>query len=147
MSYEYLLSACLTGQKCKYNGGSNPNKLAQALFIQGRALPVCPETLAGLPCPREPVEQKNGRLISKSGVDLTQKFVLGAEKALTIAKASGAKKAILKARSPSCGYGRIYDGTFSGNLREGNGVWTQKLIEAGFEIFTEENLPQENSKQ
>lgn len=143
MAEKYVVSACLTGLNCKYNGKSNPCPAVIALWMAGRAIPICPETLAGLEKPREPSEQRGNKVYSKSGRDLTSEFAKGAELALAKALASGATKAILKSRSPSCGSGEIYSGNFDGSLKPGNGIWAKKMKDAGFEIFTEENLPQE----
>lgn len=143
MTAKYVVSACLAGFNCKYNGKSNPCAEVMALHKAGLAIPICPETLAGLEKPREPSEQRGEKVYSKSGRDLTAEFARGAELALAKALASGAKKAILKSRSPSCGEGSIYSGNFDGSLRPGDGIWTKKLKLAGFEIFTEENLPRE----
>lgn len=140
--YEYIVSACLAGHFCKYDGGSNPCDFVQKLVAKNVALPICPETLSGLPCPREPSEKRNGRYYSKSGKDLTDYFEKGGTLAMDAAIKSGACKAILKSRSPSCGYGKIYDGSFTGALCEGNGAWAEKLLKNGFEIFSEENLPE-----
>lgn len=137
----YVVSACLAGLNCRYDGGSNPCWPIVEMLRQGRVAPICPEGLSGLPCPRPPCEQKNGKVLSCNGADLTGAFEKGAELALAAALATGCRRAILKARSPSCGLGRIYDGSFGGVLRPGNGVWTKKLMEAGFEVFDEENLP------
>lgn len=146
MPEKYVVSACLTGQNCKYNGKSNPCEPVLALWRANLAIPICPETLAGLERPREPSEQREGKIFSKSGQNLTEEFTKGADLALKKAQASGAKKAILKSRSPSCGAGVIYSGNFDGTLKPGDGLWTQKLKQAGFEIFTEENLPPEIAK-
>lgn len=142
MSVEYIVSACLAGRKCKYDGQSNPCREVMELVGQGRALPVCPECMSGLPIPRSPCEQRHGRVFSRDGDDWTEALEKGAEKALEIALASGAGNAILKCRSPSCGCGEIYDGTFSGKVCAGNGIWARKLLEAGFEIYSEEKLPE-----
>ena len=113
----YLVSACLCGVNCKYNGGNNENEVITNLLREGKAILVCPEQLGGLPTPRLPSEivQSNGetRVISSSGEDVTQEFLKGARETLEIAKKMGIKKAILKARSPSCGCAEIYDGTIT----------------------------------
>lgn len=141
---EYIVSACLAGFNCKYNGRNNTCDIVQKLYQAGKAIPVCPETLGGLKAPREPSEIKsNGTVKSKSGKDLSSSFEKGAILAMDIAKQSGCLKAIVKERSPSCGLGTIYDGSFSGTLRKGNGKWTEKLLAAGIEVWTEENLPLE----
>ena len=141
MKYEYVVSACLAGRRCKYNGGSNPCDQVVRLVKEGKALPVCPESLSGLPCPREPSERIGDKFFSKSGKDITEEFCKGTNQALKISLESGARKAIVKSRSPSCGFGSIYDGSFSGKVTSGNGIWTESLIRNGFVIFTEENLP------
>lgn len=139
--YRYVVSACLAGQNCKYNGGSNPCHQVMEMVKNGVVLPICPETLAELPRPRQPAEQRGDKVFSRCGEELTEKFNEGSQKALELALQSGARKAILKSNSPSCGYRQIYDGTFSHTLKAGHGTWTKKLLQCGFEIFTEKNLP------
>lgn len=141
MKPEFVVSACLAGRKCRYDGGSRPCGAVISLVEEGRALPVCPESLSGLPVPREPCEQKQGRVVSRNGEDVSQEFELGASRAFEIAVASGVRKAILKARSPSCGVGKIYDGSFGKRLVAGNGLFAARLIVAGFEVRDEDNLP------
>ena len=135
----YLVSACLAGFNCRYDGRSNENKTVIDLVKQGKAVPVCPEQLAGLQTPRVSceIQIENKRVISKDGRDLTEEFVNGAERILAIAQALNIKKAILKAKSPSCGCGKIYDGSFSGKLVEGNGLTAELLIKNGIEVCTE----------
>lgn len=145
-----LVSACLAGIKCKYNGGSSLVKKASELLSSGDAVPVCPEQLGGCATPRIAVEIQGGtgadvldcrcRVTGKGGEDVTEEFIRGAGEVLRIAQLTGAKKALLKAGSPSCGCGRIYDGTFSGNKREGNGVTAELLLRNGIEVITEEDL-------
>ncbi len=103
-------------------------------------IPVCPEQLGGLPTPREPAEIREGRVITKSGKDVTENFKRGAEEVLKIAKMFGIKEAVLKQGSPSCGCGRIYDGTFSGKIVEGDGVTVALLKRHGIKVITEEDL-------
>jgi uncharacterized protein YbbK (DUF523 family) len=142
-----IASACLCGIKCRYDGKSCENKKIVELFINGEILPVCPEHLGGLTIPRNPVEiiggdgkdVLNGKayLLDKSGnLDCTKQFINGAEKVLRVVKNLGIKEAILKENSPSCGYGKIYDGTFLGRLKEGNGVLAQLLHENGIKIYS-----------
>jgi uncharacterized protein YbbK (DUF523 family) len=138
----YIVSACLAGIPCRYDGDSNENKIVLELVRQGKAIPVCPEVLGGLSTPRVPceiIEDKNGikKVINKEGKECTKEFIEGAEKTLAIAKAVGANKAILKSKSPSCGLGFIYDGTFSGKLREGNGLTAELLSKHGIAVCTE----------
>ena len=141
----YLVSSCLAGINCRYNGGNSEHRTIVKLVNQGKAIPVCPEQLAGLSTPRtscEIVVCENGgiKVISEDGQDFTKQFSEGAEKALAIAKSIGIKKAILKSKSPSCGCGLIYDGTFSGKLIEGNGLTAELLIKNDIEVYTENNL-------
>jgi uncharacterized protein YbbK (DUF523 family) len=141
----YLVSACLAGVNCRYNGGNNENKLVSELVNQGKAIAVCPEQLGGLPTPRaacEIVEDEEGnkKVLSADGQDCSKYFYEGAEKTLAIAEALDIKKAILKSKSPSCGCGIVYDGTFSGKLVEGNGLTAELLIKNGIEVQTEKEL-------
>ena len=141
----YLVSSCLAGINCRYDGKNNLNKKVADLVKAGKAIPVCPEVLGGLPTPRDPSEiiadeEGNKRVVTEKGKDLTAEFKLGAEKTLQIAKILEAKKAILQQRSPSCGSGKIYDGTFSGNLISGSGLTAELLIAEGIEVLTEADL-------
>ncbi len=131
MVYNMLIvSKCLIGECCRYDGGSKPDAEIVRLVRAGKATAVCPEQLGGLSTPRPPSEiAADGRVISKTGADVTKQFVRGANEALRIARAVGATRAILKARSPSCGCGEIYDGTFSGTLTQGDGI-TAALFKA-----------------
>ena len=144
----YVVSGCLAGLSCRYDGGSNPCAEVMRLVAEGLAVPVCPESLSGLPVPRPPCEQarpaeENGdvRVISRTGADVTGAFTRGADLALAAALATGCREAILKARSPSCGVGQVYDGSFSHSLRPGDGLWAQRLRAAGFTLWTEDDLP------
>ena len=107
---------------------------------EGKALPVCPEQLGGLPTPRQPSEIRDGRIYRKDGTDVTAEFMRGAEEGLKLAKMVGAKKAVLKAKSPSCGSNQIYDGSFSGTLVPGDGVMTALFKANGIQVMTEEDL-------
>ncbi|MGE9984377.1 DUF523 domain-containing protein [Desulfovibrio sp. SGI.169] len=137
----YVVSGCLAGLACRYDGGSNPCAAVIRLVEEGRAVPVCPESLAGLSVPRLPCELAGGRVLSQDGRDLTESFLRGAQLALSAAQRCGCTAAILKSRSPSCGFGQIYDGTFSRRLCPGEGIWARLLREAGFALFSEERLP------
>ena len=134
---EYIVSACLAGCNCRYDGGNNRSEKVVQLVQQGRALPVCPEQLGGLSTPRPPFEIVDARAVDKNGNDITEQMQRGAEEALALAKMAGCTKAILQLRSPSCGVGRIYDGTFSGVLIEGNGMFAQQILNAGIVIESE----------
>lgn len=137
----FVVSACLAGYFCRYDGGSKPHPQIVELCRQGLCVPVCPEKLSGLPVPRPPCEQLDGRIICKDGQDVTGQFLAGANKALQTALQSGCARAILKSRSPSCGVGTIYDGSFTGSCRKGMGIFAAMLKDAGFELYTEENIP------
>lgn len=141
----YLVSSCLAGVNCRYDGSNSVNKYIAKLVKEGEAIAVCPEQLAGLSTPRPCCEiiideNSNKRVVSKDGKDLTKNFIEGAEKTLGIIKAAGIKKAILQSRSPSCGCGLIYDGTFSGKLIEGNGLVAELLMKNEIEVYTENDL-------
>ena len=135
-----ICSACLLGIKCRYDGKAKSNKKLIKLSKDYYLIPVCPEQLGGLTTPREPAEQKGKKVFTKSGKDVTKYFSQGANQVLKIAKLLEAKKAILKQRSPSCGSGQIYDGTFSGNVIKGNGVTTALLKKQGIKVISEEEL-------
>ena len=134
-----LVSACLLGCPCRYDGQSKKHPEVEALRARGHELiPVCPEVLGGLPTPRPPAEcQKDGRVVNREGTDVTAQYRRGAELALKTAREQGCELAILKERSPSCGSGEIYDGTFSGKLVPGDGVTVQLLHQAGIKVLGE----------
>ena len=135
-----IVSACLAGYRCRYDGAVKPDPEIVDLVKNGKAIPVCPEMLGGLPCPRVPAERSGGgsRVLSRDGKDVTDAFSLGAQETLRIARLYECGHAILKARSPSCGKGTIYDGTFSGTLRIGNGLTTELLLQHGITVETKE---------
>ncbi len=135
-----LVSACLLGVRCRYDGGTKPVERVIELSKRFTLVPVCPEQLGGLSTPRVAHERKNGRVVSEHGSDATEVFVRGAAEALRIARITGCRRAILKARSPSCGVGKIADGTFSGALVEGNGVTAELLMAEGLEVQTDETF-------
>lgn len=142
-----IVSACLAGVNCKYNGKNNLCKRIQSLVSQGNAIPLCPEQLGGCPTPRTEAEVSGGtgadvldgkcRVINREGIDVTDYFIRGAQEVLQIAKLMGVQRAILKSKSPSCGFGQIYDGSFSGTLIKGNGITSELLIRNG--ILVEED--------
>lgn len=135
-----LCSACLLGARCRYDGQGKPSQRVMALLKDHQLVPVCPEQLGGLPTPRPPCEmQGDGRVLNRQGDDQSTEFMRGAEEALMLFRLTGCDAALLKARSPSCGKGMIYDGSFSGTLKPGNGVFTQKLVDEGIPVFTEED--------
>jgi uncharacterized protein YbbK (DUF523 family) len=145
-----LVSACLVGIPCQYDGGGCPCDQLQALATQGDVLPICPEVVGGLPTPRPSAEIQGGdggdvlegqaQVVNSEGKDVTAEFLAGAQKALHVAQRWGIKEAVLKARSPSCGVGQIYDGRFSGRLVEGDGVTTALLKREGIVVRSEETM-------
>ena len=135
-----LISACLLGVNCKYNGKNNYNEELVFYLKDKSIIPICPEIYGGLTTPRTPSEIKNKKVYSKNGIDLTENFLRGANETLELAKKFNCKKAILKSKSPSCGCGKIYDGTFSNQLIEGNGITAELLIQNGIEVLTENNF-------
>lgn len=135
-----LVSACLLGVCCRYDGGSKPDAAVLELAKRRVLVPVCPEQLGGLPTPRPRHERRGGRVVSEHGRDGTEAFERGAEEALRIARLTGCRRAILKARSPSCGAGEIYDGSFGGALVPGDGVLAAKLKREGMEVRTEDEF-------
>lgn len=137
MKIEYVVSACLAGCKCRYDGKDNLCPKVKQLVEEGRAITVCPEVMGGMTTPRIPSERKDGKIINSIGEDNTSYFIKGVEKSIEIVKEHNIKKAILKAKSPSCGNKYIYDGTFSKTLIEGKGLLAEKLSEIGVEIYDE----------
>ena len=137
-----LVSHCFLGEPCRYDGTSRLDRMIIELHQAGHNLvPVCPEVLGGLDTPRSPAElQPDGRVLTQDGQDVTAAYRAGAERALAIAKENGCTVAILKARSPSCGSGEVYDGTFTHTLKPGWGVAARLLNEAGIEVMDEEHL-------
>lgn len=135
-----IVSACLAGVKCRYDCQLKPNQKVVELVEQGKAIPVCPEQLGGLPTPRAAAERLGDKVVTKDGGEVTQEFLKGAGEALKIAQLAGCKKAVLKAKSPSCGSGKTYDGTFTGTLVERDGVCAELFKKNGVEVITEEDL-------
>ncbi len=135
-----IVSACLAGVKCRYDGGSKPCQAVIRMVAEGNAIPVCPEQLGGLSTPRLPAEQVGDKVIRNDGTELTREFERGAQEAMNLAELVGARTAILKARSPSCGSGQIYDGNFTGTLIQGDGVFAALCKQHGILIKTEEEM-------
>ena len=140
MKTRILVSACLLGENCKYNGGNNYVAAVAALSESFELIPVCPECFGGLPVPRLPSEIRDGRVYARDGKDVTAQFADGAEQTLYIARERNCPAALLKERSPSCGFGRIYDGSFTGTLCNGNGMTAQLLSDNGIAVFGESNI-------
>jgi uncharacterized protein YbbK (DUF523 family) len=146
-----LISACLLGVACNHEGRGSPRAIVDELAKHYRLVPVCPEVLGGLPTPRAAAELQGGdgsdvvadtgdaRVVNIEGEDVTAAYRRGAEAAVTVAKAVGAERAVLKARSPSCGSSAVYDGTFSRRLVPGRGVTAAALAAAGLEVGSEED--------
>lgn len=134
-----LVSACLLGFDCKYSGGNNalPPETIRRLRARYRLIPACPELMGGLPVPRTPSERRGDRVVSRDGRDVTAQYRKGAELTLRLAVRFGCRKALLKARSPSCGSGEIYDGSFTGTLVPGDGVGAEILKSKKMEVFEE----------
>jgi uncharacterized protein YbbK (DUF523 family) len=136
-----LVSACLLGVACNHSGEGHSNPDVLALGVSARLIAVCPEVAGGLPTPRPAAERHHdGRVRTAAGDDVTAFYDRGATHAVALARATGAKRAVLKARSPSCGSGQIYDGSHSRTLRSGDGVTTAALRAAGVEVVSEEDL-------
>lgn len=135
-----LVSACLLGAPCRYDGASKPVQGLEALLERYDCVPVCPEQLGGLATPRTPAERQGSRVVTRAGADVTEQYRRGAEETLRLAKLLECQAAVLKERSPSCGHGEIYDGTFSGTLTEGDGVAASLLIAHGISVYGESDL-------
>ena len=132
-----LVSACLLGTPCRYDGRSKADARIQALAEKYELVPVCPEELGGLPTPREPSERQGERIVMRSGRDVTAEYRRGAEAALALCLQNGCKAAVLKEKSPSCGCGEVYDGTFSRRLIAGDGVTAEALKAHGITVYGE----------
>ena len=135
-----MVSACLLGENCKYNGGNNLNPELLRLLSGHTVIPVCPEVLGGLPVPRIPAEIAGGAVINREGISVDAAFRRGAEKALEIAAAEQPDLIILQPRSPSCGAKQVYDGSFSGTLVRGKGVFAEMAMSAGFRVMDAEDV-------
>lgn len=135
-----LVSACLLGVACRYDGRSKLHPLAQELCRRHEVIPVCGEIFGGLPTPRLPSERREGGVFASDGGDVTDAFCRGAEEVVRLARLTGAQAAILKERSPSCGSGAVYDGTFSGVLTEGWGITAALLRQQGLRVVGESRL-------
>lgn len=139
-----LVSACLMGLYCRYNGERVTDGRIAALMEKHTLIPFCPEVYGGMPTPREPSEIRSGRVYAKSGADVTEFYERGAAEAVRLARLYGCRYAILKERSPSCGSGEVYDGTFSGRRVAGDGVCAEALKKDGVTVWGETgigNLP------
>lgn len=137
-----LCSACLLGYNCVWQGNSSRHKNEKIIELSKKEvlIPVCPEQLGGLPTPRSPCEQKGDKVFTKEGEDLSEQFQKGAEEVLKIANQLGVKEVIFRKYSPSCGSGKVYDGTFTGKITEGDGVTAAFLKKNGIKVISEEEL-------
>jgi len=135
-----MISACLAGENCKYNGGNNRNGKVMALFDGNEIITVCPEVLGGLPTPRVPSEIRDGSVVNRDGVSVDREFRLGAARCLEIAEREKPELVILQSRSPSCGVKQRYDGSFTGTLTDAPGVTAQLLMEHGFRVVDAEDI-------
>jgi len=135
-----LISACLLGAACRYDGGSKACEKAVRLGDRHVLIPVCPEQLGGLATPRPPAENRGDKVVNRQGLDVTEEYKKGAAETLRLYRLCRCDMAVLKARSPSCGCDGVYDGTFSHTLVPGMGVTARMLKEAGVQVISEEAL-------
>ena len=135
-----LISECLCGVCCRYDGDHNRIECLEELKNVYNLVPVCPEVLGGLLTPRPPAERIGNRVLTRAGIDVTEQFKRGAALALAIAIEKNCRCALLKAKSPSCGYGELYDGTFTRTLVNGVGVTSELLLQHDIQIYTEKNV-------
>ena len=137
-----LLSACLIGQKVRYDGGDcfQSHPLLQTWFKEGRIVTICPEMAGGLTTPRPPAEKLQGHIITNIGINVSEQFQKGAERALALCQKHNIQFALLKAKSPSCGNTQIYDGTFTRTLIQGQGVTAKLLSKNGIRVFNENEI-------
>ena len=138
---KYLISACLCGQHCRYDGGTFDYPALRRLAEEGTAVPYCPEHEGGLPIPRKPCEISGAQVLAQDGTDCTAEYTRGAEGALELCRRLGLSAAILKEGSPSCGVCRIRDGSHTGRKIAGSGITARLLRQNGIELYTEEQLP------
>ena len=141
--YKYLISACLCGENCRYDGGRFDYPALRRLAEEGVALPYCPEHMGGLPIPRKPCEIVGDKVLAADGTDCTAEYTRGAEGALALCREYGITAAILKESSPSCGSTLIYDGTHTGTKIPGMGLAARLLSENGIALYSEKALPEE----
>lgn len=135
-----LVSACLAGVNCQYNGENNENEKIIELIKNKDVILVCPEQMGGLKTPRTPAERKDDKVITKENIDVTKEYQKGAEETLKLAQKFNIKTAILKSKSPSCGKNKIYDGTFSHTLVDRNGVTAELLKKNGINVISSDEI-------
>lgn len=135
-----LVSACLLGENCKYNGGNNYNPAVAEFVKDKEVLPICPEMMAGMDCPRTPIEIVDGVLMDHDGKNVDVAMREAVAKAMELIQEEEIQCAVLQSRSPTCGVNQIYDGSFSGKLIEGSGVFVQALKDAGYQVIDAEDV-------
>lgn len=135
-----LVSACLMGTPCRYDGGSTPLPKLRKLMQDHTCIPICPETLGGLPTPRPRAERRGGEVFTEDGTDVTEQYIKGALEVLRLYKLYKCKAVVLKSKSPSCGIDGIYDGTFTGTLTDADGITAQILRAKGIPVYDENHL-------
>ena len=135
-----MVSACLLGENCKYDGGNNRNEALLEMIAGHEVIPVCPEVAGGLPVPRIPAEIVNGRAVNRNGENVDDAFRKGAEKVLEIAEKEDPDLIILQSRSSSCGVNEIYDGTFTGKKKPGHGIFADMAVGADYNVIDVEDL-------
>ena len=135
-----LVSACLLGENCKYNGGNNYSAAVAEFIKDKEVLPICPEMMAGMGCPRTPIEIVDGVLMDRNGNSVDAAMRKAVAEALELIRKEDIQCAILQSRSPTCGVNQIYDGSFSGKLITGSGLFAQALLDAGFQVTDAEDL-------
>ena len=143
MKKNILVSACLLGESCRYDGKSKPCERVMALKDTYNLIPICPEVMGGLPTPRVPSEICGERVLMKDGRDVTENYNRGAEIALSIARENACTVAILKEKSPSCGSGLIHNGLFDGGLVDGDGITTRLLKNEGIRVLGESEITED----
>ena len=135
-----MVSACLLGKNCRYDGGNNRNEELLEMLAGQEVIPVCPEVAGGLPVPRVPAEISGGRVVNREGQDVDEAFRRGAEKVMEIAEKEQPDLIILQSRSPSCGVNEIYDGSFSGKKIPGHGIFAGMALDADYKVIDAEDL-------
>lgn len=135
-----LVSACLLGENCKYNGGNNYNSAVAEFAKDKEVLAICPEMMAGMGCPRVPIEIVDGVLTDRNGNNVDAAMREAIEKAMEIIRKEEIQCAVLQSRSPTCGVNKVYDGTFSGKLIDGSGIFVQALKNAGYQVIDAEDI-------
>ena len=135
-----LVSACLLGENCKYNGGNNYNSAVAEFAKDKEVLSICPEMMAGMGCPRTPIEIVDGVLMDRNGNVVDAAMRKAIEKAMEMIRKEDIQCAVLQSRSPTCGVNQIYDGSFSGKLIDGSGLFAQALKDAGYQVIDAEDI-------